>query len=587
MEQRRRAAFRRLSLLGGIAAGLLAIVALVAQPATATVNPILDPANGHTRLSAGGKLLPHASGGSEVTFDQERAQAADSKAGTADNPPDAAASALGCANRGSATNPRVNQDCTLRRQAEEQVAVNPQDPNNILAGQNDSRIGFNKCGFDYSLDGGQTWGDGLPPFFQHLSPLGHTYDAASDPALSVDGTGRAWFSCVVFDVNSNASGLIVTRSTPLLKGSAYSNIGAGASPFVVIEDASGAHFFDKEFVAADQRSGVSTAYVTFTDFQSSPTCKKSSNSSGLCQSPIFISKWKTTGGWTAPVQISGSGPFCSGGNTFSSQFAANSCNFDQGSFPVVLPNGDVYVAFNNGNTPSVISQQLGVHVHVSGDTLTADAPVRIGTDNETTAALCDFGRGPEQCVDSLFVRSDDFPALALDPTNGNHLAAAWTDTRAATGSGNYDIVVSESSDGGATWSDNQSPSQASVLTSSGAFFEPSVTITAPSGKVVVSAYQAGTALHTASTGDGTFGYGFLVKSGSSFGSYTPASDSQVNPSPFANPQQRGFLGDYSSIAAATSGDVVVMVWSDTRNTSASVGPDEDVFIFKIGVSSSQ
>src|SRR5207302_5628319 len=122
----------------------------------------------------------------------ERALGADVQSSAAsDGPPDATASALGCANRGSVTNPRLNQDCTLRRQAEEQVTVNPHDATNVIAGQNDSRIGFNKCGFDYSLNGGATWGDGLPPFFQHLSLLGHTYDAASDPAISVDGTARA------------------------------------------------------------------------------------------------------------------------------------------------------------------------------------------------------------------------------------------------------------------------------------------------------------------------------------------------------------------------------------------------------------
>lgn len=574
----------RASLLGGVGVALTVLFSLLTQPASASANPMLDPASGHAQMTANGKLLPHASGGSEVTFDEERALAADASAGTADNPPSVTASALGCTNRGSLTNPRVNQDCTLRRQAEEQVAVNPVNPSNIVAGQNDSRVGFNKCGFDYSLNGGATWGDGLPPFYQHLSPIGHTYDAGSDPALAVDGTGRAWFSCVVFDVHSNASGLIVTRSTAALKGSAYSNVGAGASPYVVAEDASGANFYDKEFVAADTRAGQSTAYVTFTDFQSNPNCKKSFNRSGFCQSPIYISKWKAAGGWTAPIEISGSGPLCTGGNTFNPQIAGNACNFDQGSFPRVLSNGDVYVVFNNGNTPTAVNQQLGVHVHVSGDTMTPDPPVKVGADDETNAALCDFGRGPEQCVDSLNIRSDDFPALAVDPANSQHLAAAWTDTRHSTptNKGAYDIVVSESTDGGATWSDRDG--HGTVLNPAGAYFEPSVTISAPSSKVVVSGYRANTASHTAAVGDGTFGYGYFVKpSGSGFGSYTPASDGQSYPSPQANPQQRGFLGDYSSIAAGPTGNTVFMVWADTRNTSSLVGPDEDVFVFKANV----
>ena len=41
-----------------------------------------------------------------------------------DTPPDATASSLGCANRGSATNPRTNRDCTLYTNLGAQVTVN-------------------------------------------------------------------------------------------------------------------------------------------------------------------------------------------------------------------------------------------------------------------------------------------------------------------------------------------------------------------------------------------------------------------------------------------------------------------------------
>ena len=567
------------TLLGAIAIGALLVIASApGTPATAGPNPLLDPANGHPFLTNGGKGLPHPSTGAEVTFDDERDLMSDAQA-SSDGAPDGTVSALGCANRGSATNPRVNQDCTLRRQAEEQVVVNPTDANNVIAGQNDSRVGFNHCGFDYSLDGGTTWGDGQPPFFQHISLAGHTYDAASDPAVTFDGNGRAWYSCVVFDVNTNASGLFVTRSTPGLKGSAYSNIGAGASAFVVAEAVAGDHFFDKEFIAGDMRPTHTEVYVTFTDFQSNPNCKKSFNKGGFCQSPIMISKW-TGSAWTKPVTISGSSSLCVGGSTFNPQIPGNSCNFNQGSFPVVLPNGDVYVVFSNFNTPTLVNQQLGVKVHYSGSTATVTAPVRVGLDNEFGAALCDFGRGNEQCVDSLNVRSNDFPALAVDPTNGQHLVAVWTDTRAntTTNAGNYNVVVSESTDGGATWSD--ASGGGTVLTTTGAYFFPAVTVTSLTGKVVVSTYRANTARHTSATGDGTYGYGYFVNSGSGFGSYTAASDSQSNPSPQANAAQRGFLGDYSSIASSPGSDTVYMVWSDTRNSNAS-GPDEDIFIKKV------
>jgi len=93
----------------------------------------------------------------------------------------------GCQNvfhgRGT-TNTRVNQDCGLRRQAEETIQLNPRDERNIIAGQNDSRIGFNHCGYDWSFDGGNRWGDMVPPFWQFVLLDGHTADACSDPTLA-------------------------------------------------------------------------------------------------------------------------------------------------------------------------------------------------------------------------------------------------------------------------------------------------------------------------------------------------------------------------------------------------------------------
>jgi hypothetical protein len=79
----------------------------------------------------------------------------------------------GCPNAylgGGVRNTRVNQDCSLRRQAEEVLAVNPTNPDNLIAGQNDSRIGFNHCGYDFSFDGGKTWGDQLPPVLPVRQP---------------------------------------------------------------------------------------------------------------------------------------------------------------------------------------------------------------------------------------------------------------------------------------------------------------------------------------------------------------------------------------------------------------------------------
>ena len=88
------------------------------------------------------------------------------------------------------TNTRVTQDCSLRSQAGEQIAVNPLDPNNILVGQNDARTGYNHCGYAWTLDGGAHWGDETPPFFQVPLLDKHAAEACSDPTVAWDSQGE-------------------------------------------------------------------------------------------------------------------------------------------------------------------------------------------------------------------------------------------------------------------------------------------------------------------------------------------------------------------------------------------------------------
>src|SRR5438067_4546215 len=148
----------------------------------------------------------------------------------------------GCSARNLGKNVRVNQDCSFRRQAEEDIVSNPGDPTNLVAGQNDSRVGFNQCGIDWSIDNGVHWGDLLPPFRNRINApeqvgahtvqggigTGHTYDAFSDPAVAFDASGRSYFSCVGFDINSNASAILVAQSPAAAKGSFFFNVpGAG------------------------------------------------------------------------------------------------------------------------------------------------------------------------------------------------------------------------------------------------------------------------------------------------------------------------------------------------------------------------
>jgi hypothetical protein len=122
---------------------------------------------------------------------------------------------------------------------------------------------------------------------------------------------------------------------------------------------------------------------------------------------------------------------------------------------VVNPDGSLEVIFNNGNTApgNPNSQQLGVHCTPTGDSTAGTAhlnfapPVKVGDDITVGEPLCNFGRGPEECIPGAFVRTNDFARITKDNTQNNHLYAVWQDYR----SGEFDVQMSQSLDGGLTW----------------------------------------------------------------------------------------------------------------------------------------
>ncbi|HZT92078.1 MAG TPA: sialidase family protein [Gaiellaceae bacterium] len=560
------------------------------------------------------------------------------------------AHSLGCGNRDSAGNERVNQDCTYRRQAEEDITYNAADPNNIVAGQNDSRVGFNQCGIDFSTNNGRNWGDMLPPFRQHLnSPeldgpdannpnkntinqdpgTFHTYDAASDPTNAVDSQGRAFFSCVAFDVASNASAVFVVESPYGAKGSFYYNIPELGHYFLPDEDNSPLIFNDKEWIAADRYASSpnhDNVYVTWTVFRFGPDCLGGSDvAPAFCESPIFGSMSTDHGHtWSTPQEISGSAPgLCSFGDFFTQNPAnANDCNFDQGSSPVVLPNGDLVVAFNNGNTPAgnPNAQQLAVVCHPSGSspagtaTMNCGQPVKVGDDITAGEPQCDFGRGPEECIPGAYIRTNDYPRITTENTQNGHVYVTWQDYR----NGEYDIQLAESTDGGHTWSElgtvnpdrgldhyfpatDQSPQQGDRIgvsyyrtervpnentTPSGGF--------APCGQNGVINTGAST---TCQPGVGTGNSDYVLAGGTGLSSITGAVAPSQQPTPFdfkvVSPVfpppdgiQSGFNGDYSGLTI-NKGTDAHPIWSDTRNVNPypanGVTHDEDVFTDNVGL----
>ncbi len=523
------------------------------------------------------------------------------------------AGSVGCGRRNTDGNVRVNQDCTFRRQAEEIIKANPAQPENLIAGQNDSRVGFNHCGFDFSFDSGKSWGDGQPPFFNRLNNpasqeptpsdrnrhtirggpgTDHTYDAASDPALAFDSQGRAFYSCIMFDVITDANAIVVTQSPVGAGGSFYDNLPAGGRTFIVAEDNQPSAQHDKEFLASDtfpNSPNRDNVYVTWTVFNF--TCGPQHNLN--CESPIFGSMSTNHGlTWSTPEEISGRNPaICVRGDRRTGNPAdANKCNFDQGSDPVVLPNGELEVVFINVNTPadSPNAQQLGVHCKPSGKSengtahLNCAPPVKVGDDVRVGEPRCNFGRGPEECIPGAFIRTNDFPRIAINRGNG-HLYVTWQDYR----TGEFDIQLTRSLDGGLTWQ----PAKRPVNPDSGRDHYFSAIDVVPSGQVEDEDRRASSDEDNENNGDhvgvsyfrtdrvpnenvppGIFKLGQpgVGQQDSDYdlaggrGLNTPFTARRISPRfPPPDGNQTGFNGDYSGLVLV--GDTAHPIWSDTRN----------------------
>jgi hypothetical protein len=504
---------------------------------------------------------------------------------------------------GAPDNVRVNQDCSLRRQAEEVVAVDPNDPNHLIAGQNDSRVGFNKCGYDWSFDGGKTWGDQLPPFYQFVMADGHTADACSDPTATFDSKGNVYVAGVLFDVGSAASAFVVAKSNADVGGTYYHTPASGPwqeysdTPLGVVASDNDPNIFnDKEFIVADsspRSPKADNVYATWTRFDTSDC-----GGNTACHSPIYFSQ-STDGGatWSPGIEISGSSAAVCG--VFSGETDPNACDQDQGSDPIVGSDGTIYVAFGNGNTPTLgLNQHLMVKCPASADCSNPaswTAPSKIGDDFGTQpigpdpATGCPGGR---QCLPPNGYRLDDFIEGSIAVDNSGTLYAAWADFRnggsscswahahngsaaTATPPCNNDVFYAYSTDGGATWSDTIDVTPAAAIGPSAQWMPWSAV--SPDGKNYYVAYYDRSYGDCETTGCNDITLATISKaaSGSPKIKYKRITTSSMPNLVVANnPVEAGFLGDYMWVSTDSHGKPQI-AWADTRGLGGAV--EEDIY----------
>jgi hypothetical protein len=596
------------SRLGVVVVVLTLTLGLLVSTSSQPSRPVPNLAIDHNVAIVTGQATrqPHEqmiSGG--VVDDVKRAREAESgqslsRAAESSAPEGVSIRTVGCSQvfHGAFDNIKVNQDCTFRVHSEEFLVVDPNDPDHLVAGANDRRIGVNHCSIAYSFDRGRTWGDLIPPFWEFPSPGARKLDHASDPALAMDSRSNTYFTCVVFSDPGPESAILVTKSNAAFGGAFFHTPKPGPTqrfrtlPLgVVVNDRTFTLFHDKEFIFSDANPASpkrDNVYVTWTRFRMDAT------GNTTLESPIFYSQstnggatWSPSGG----VEISGASSACVGGNAFDPTLPANDCNFDQGSWLVTGPDGTLYVFFINGNTPHLVGQQMMVKCPGSADCTKQASwtkPVKIVNDFDTqpfgpdAVTGCNGGR---QCLPPNGYRVNDFGAAGLDPNLGanGRLYFTWADFRnggpcAGTpdfpvppcANYNNDVFLVTSDDGGKTWS-------APTLVSGGsgtqaAQWQPWIAV-GPDGIVYVAYYdrQYGSC---ESTGCNDITLATSTDHGKTFKQFRITTGSMPNLTPATTPTEAGFLGDYMNVQANSRGAYII--WGDTR-PHAGTTPEESIF----------
>jgi hypothetical protein len=322
-------------------------------------------------------------------------------------------------------------------QNETTIAVNPGNPNNLVAGTNDYRV-FNtresrndSSGWAYTtLDGGATWTNvQLPHLAFHTGATGalSDMDGVGDPAVAFGPNHTVYYANISFSRLNDGNAIVVSKSSD-------GGLTWGEPSIVQIDGADSAgnplstpYFNDKEWITVDPNNG--TVYVTWTRF-------------GPSDSPIVMSK-STDGGatWSSFAAVN---PGIS---------ARGITAYSQGSIPQVGRNGELYIAYESAVCQTLACDQPNDHDAII---MAKSTDGGVTFKNLEVAADYDFPLNNDVGDTTLTgenFRINSFPQFAIDRQTGR-LYVTWADDRngqyAASGSSirtNGDVLVTTSSNG--------------------------------------------------------------------------------------------------------------------------------------------
>jgi hypothetical protein len=419
--------------------------------------------------------------------------------------------------------------------AETHVAVNPADPDNIVAASNDLNNPSQDVWLHYytTKDGGDTWSDGaIPGYRGSLDPSILTGMGTScDPAIAFDMDDNVYIAGVGYNRHyahiGRATLIFVAHSSN--GGETFDNVAQVSNSWTRV-----GRFHDKEWIAVDLNTG--NVYVTWTMFV------------GYNTGHIMFSRSTDHGSsWSTPSKIA--------------EFASDTDA--QGSFVQVDKNGTIHVVWRDFSDDTI-------HYTKSTDQGNSWAPVRAIVQMEPPLWVMEGGT----------YRTPTMPTMAVDLSDGpysNSIYITWQDDRY----GDADILLTMSRDGGETWNDTPVRVNNDTIGNGADQFFPAVTVSWQ-GYIHVMFYDKRYDPNMTLLG---VTYAVSVDGGQNFSINLNVTDTlfdgdkggKSNWSAITG-DSSGFIGDYLGIAA--NNETAFLFWADTRNADDTNG-NSDIYAARV------
>lgn len=462
-----------------------------------------------------------------------------------------------------------NFGCTTP-QNETTIAINPTNPNNLIAGANDYRVCCDFTGLNdstgwayYSFDGGATWGNvQLPSLTVETGAVGQMkkLDTAGDPVVAFSPDGVAYYANIAFSRVSAASAIVVSVSRD--GGKTWS------APNVVAFTDAGNFINDKNWIAAGPDGKV---VITWTRFNLGP------RGAGYRESPI-VGAFSQDYGKTWNRQ------------GFPISDAAHP--FDQGSQVQYGPDGALYVSYEATSPLFGYTTDAMVLARSTDDGLTFQTVelARVYDDSDCYPTF-----GGRQTLSDMHFRLNSYPSMSIDQSNGQ-IAIVWTDDQGAgnCGSGGSSFVGTTSNQVkmiSGTWPTIATAPAVTITSGQDKVF-PSVA--ASNGRVVVGFYTRDYAISSVAgvchfrTNDAGGGnvtpspsvnsvcMDYAAKtSNDAFAAEIRLSTESSNP--YIQFADGAFIGDYTQVAIGTSG-LAYAAWTDFRGNPGVTPANQDVMV---------